>query len=161
MAVTEITTTVERCPAEDVLSLLREQVELFARLEGFAGRQRNLVTGEDPGRLLSLLADRQKLSSELQRIATILEPVRRDWPSYRTNLTGPQRIEADKLLEDATNRLERIIESDEQDAKLLSVRREAAARTLRTAHSAGQAMRAYREPAKRTGRLDCVDEDPR
>jgi hypothetical protein len=159
MAVADVTASADCGGVEKVLGLLREQIALFARLESFAGLQRRLVTGDDAERLLSLLAERQKLSSRLQRIAAILEPVRRDWARYRARLAAPQRAEADKLLADTTDCLQRIIESDERDAKVLSVRKETAARTLRSAHSTGRAISAYRQPEAPSARLDCVDGD--
>ena len=68
---------------EDILGLLREQSALYARLESFAARQRSLVRADDTAPLLTLLADRQKLSVELTRLATRLAPVRRGWWSER------------------------------------------------------------------------------
>ncbi len=161
MAVADVSRPVADYEADEVLRLLREQVALYTRLESFADRQRMLVSGDDPGRLLPLLADRQKLSLELRRVATRLEPVRRNWSGYRARLTPPQRREADHLLNDARARLGRVIEGDERDARILSVRKEAAAQTLRAIHSTGQAITAYREPAKRAARLDCTDEGER
>jgi hypothetical protein len=143
--------------SEEALVLLREQDVLYAKLERFAARQRTLVTGDDPGPLLSLLADRQRLSTELAGIARRLEPVRRAWATYRERLTQPQRIEADRLLEDAAQRLRRVIESDEQDARLLSIRKESAGATLRATHAAGFAIDAYRAPAGQSNRLDFLD----
>ena len=158
MAVADVYTPVGDCDPNRVLNLLREQSALYARLESFAGRQRALITGDDPARLLLLLADRQRLSSELARIATTLGPVRREWSTYRARLTAAQRQEADQLLSDATVRLRRIIEGDERDARILSVRKEAAAQTLRAVHSTGKAIMAYREPGNRAVRLDCTNE---
>lgn len=161
MSFAEVSAPVADQETEEVLALLRRQVALFAQLEASAGRQRALVTGDEPGRLLALLADRQKLSSKLARIAKKLEPVRLDWEAYRARLSGGQRAEADRLLSDATVSLQRVIESDERDARVLSVRKEAAARTLRAANSTGQAIKAYREPGERAARLDCVNESLR
>ena len=80
------------------------------------------------------------------------------WSTYRTSLTRPQLDEAERLLDGAADRLNRVIACDEHDARVLSVRREAVARALQVSHSAGQAMRAYQQNAKGAGRLDCTDE---
>lgn len=143
---------------EDVMSLLREQSSLYSKLEGVSTRQRSLVTEDDVGPLLALLTDRQRLSEQLQRIATRLAPVRREWDSYRTQFTPKQRGEASRLLSEAGQRLRHLIDNDEQDARVLSGRKKAVAGILRTTHSTSQAISAYRAPTDRSGRLDCVNE---
>ncbi len=67
--------------AEEVLVLLRRQAQLYGRLEALAETQKSLVTGDDVGPLLSLLAERQKLSDALMQVAGRLAPVRRSWAS--------------------------------------------------------------------------------
>ena len=67
----------------DVLDLLREQLSLYTKLETCASRQRPLIASEDAGPLLSLLAERQKLSVELAGVGARLEPIRRDWEIHR------------------------------------------------------------------------------
>jgi hypothetical protein len=143
----------------NILELLRVQARLYARLESFASRQRTLVTGDDVGPLLSLLADRQRLSEQMAHLGEALKPIRRDWQAYREALAPPDRSEADRLLGETEERLKRMIESDEHDARVLSVRKQAVARTLRATHASGQAVSAYRSPTNHSGRLDCVDGD--
>ncbi len=143
---------------DEVLALLREEALLYARLQANASRQRSLVAGEDMEPLLALLADRQRLSVELTRIGTKLAPTRRDWPTYRRRLTAPQRAEAERLVSDIADRLRRVIESDEEDARMLCARKQAVAQALRSTHTAGEALAAYRTPAVRQARIDQTDE---
>ncbi len=143
---------------EDVMHLLREQSSLYTKLESVSARQRSLVTEDDVSPLLALLTDRQRLSEQLQQIATRLAPVRREWDSYRERLTPEQRSEAGRLLDESGQRLRQLIDNDEQDARVLSGRKQAVARVLRTTHSTSQAISAYRAPTDRSGRLDCVNE---
>ena len=147
--------------AEEVLVLLRRQAELYGRLEALAERQKSLVTGDDIGPLLSLLAERQKLSDALMDVAGRLAPVRRRWASSRTRLPPPQRAEADRLVQEAEQRLERLIENDTRDARVLSGRRHSVATALRMTHSTGEAMSAYRTAPSAVGRLDLVSEGDR
>ena len=125
---------------QQVLKLLRLQATLFGGLETLARRQRGLVTSEDTGPLLRLLADRQKLSTELADIALHLDPVRRDWAKMRKRLTPEQRADADRYLSESGKRLQRIMESDEQDARVLGARKQMVTDTLRGAHDTGQAI---------------------
>jgi ElaB/YqjD/DUF883 family membrane-anchored ribosome-binding protein len=143
---------------QEVLTLLREQIPLYTKLESHASRQRSLITGDDTSSLLSLLADRQRISADLARIASRLEPIRRDWGKYRKRLTPEQRDQAERLLTEIRERLARVIENDEQDARLLAARKQAVAETLRATHSTEQALSAYRTPAGKSDRFDHWDE---
>lgn len=145
------------CTADEIMNMLRSQATLYARLESFASKQRGLVARDDAAPLLSLLADRQKLSVDLQRLAQRLEPVRRDWERHHARLTPGQRQEADSLLSDMRRRLERVMESDEQDARVLSSRKQAVAGALRETHVGGAALSAYRAAAP-SRKIDRVDE---
>jgi len=144
------------CVGDDVMRLLREQASLYARLEHFALRQRRLVRDEDSGPLLSLLADRQRLSAELTQVARRLAPVRAEWPTYREGLSESQRAEAEGLLRDASTSLRRVIEGDEQDARLLAIRKQTVSQELRATHAVGGAISAYGAKATAAGsrRLD-------
>ncbi len=143
---------------EDVLGLLREQASLFARLETFADRQRVLVAEEDTRSLLALLADRQKISTQLTRIAGLLAPVRRDWATYRGTLSGTQQMEADELVESAARRLRSLIEGDERDARMLSVRKKMTGDALRATHLYSHAVTAYHARSGRGGSAQRLDE---
>jgi hypothetical protein len=143
---------------EEILGLLREQSVLYGRLESFAARQRSLVRAEETAPLLSLLADRQRLSVELTRLARRLEPVRRGWSAFRERFTAAQREEADGLISEVTRRLRKVIESDEKDARVLSVRKQSVASSLQATHSVGQAISAYRLPAGAAAGSDRLDE---
>ncbi len=129
--------------SEDVLALLRRQAMLYARLESFAGRQRSLVVAEDTGSLLSILSDRQKLSVELGQLAGLFEPIRRQWSDVRARLSPPQQAEAEGLLEDIKHRLRNVIDADEEDARLLSARKQCAADDLRSLQSTQRVLHAY------------------
>jgi hypothetical protein len=146
---------------DDVLALLREQASLYVKLEALAARQQALVTAEDAGPLLAILADRQRLSERLTRVAAELEPVRRRWEVYRQKLSPYQAAEADRLLGDVQQLLRRIMDSDEHDARILSARMQTVAETLRKTHTTSQAISAYCVPSDGAARLDCVDEGAR
>lgn len=131
------------CTSETVLSLLRRQATLYARLEAFAAQQRSVVAAEDTASLLAILSDRQRLSLELGRVAESFEPIRRCWSEIRARLSQPQQTEADGLLADIKHRLRKVIDADEQDARLLSARRQRAADDLRSLQSTHRVVHAY------------------
>ncbi|MGD2107902.1 MAG: flagellar export chaperone FlgN [Phycisphaerae bacterium] len=142
-----------------IVKLLRVQASLYAKLESVATRQRTLVTEDDIGPLLSLLADRRKLSEKMAELGQTLQPIRANWPAFRETLAPDDRDEAERLLAETKERLKRMIEADEHDARVLSVRKQAVARTLRATHTTSQAVSAYRSSAGRPVRFDCVNED--
>jgi len=150
-----------RCAAggvEDALALMREQATLYERLDALSANQRSLITADDTGVLLAHLSRRKQVVDALSRIAERLDPVRREWSTIRQRWAPPQREEADRLIADAAARLRRMIERDEEDVRVLSARKHTVSRSLRSAHSAGQALSAYRAPAAATARRNVLDE---
>lgn len=143
---------------EVVLGLLREQASMYGRLEGLARAQGSLVTCDDVGPLLSLLADRQKLAERLTHVAGRLAPVRKVWPLYRPRFSDEQRAEADRLVGEAGERLQRVIERDENDVRILSGKKQTVADSLRATQSSRQAIGAYRAPKGETARPARLDE---
>lgn len=137
-----------------LLGLLREEAALCGRLEGFSQRQRSFIVSEQTEHLLAVLADRQRLSNRLSEIAVRLAPLRRDWDSQRRRWAPQQQSEADQLLRGTQARLQRVMESDERDARLLSARKELVSAALKQSHSAGQAMSAYGAVAAANGRAN-------
>ena len=158
MAAGTLTIDVTGESPEEVLGLLRHESRLYERLEGYAQQQRSLVSDEDATSLLSLLELRQRLAVELSELGRRLSPVRRGWRSFRECMSAPQRAEAERLIDDVADRLQRVIAGDERDARLLGARKTMMGREMRAAHAAGSAIAAYRQPAPRKGRLTRLDE---
>lgn len=155
MPITDPSAPIEAHPGE-IMRLLRTQAALYDRLETFACKQRTLVSRDDTAPLLSLLADRQKLSLDLQRVAARLEPVRRDWQRHHARLAPAERVEADALLSTIRGRLKRVMERDAEDARVLSGRKQTIGGALRATQATGQALSAYRASgsARSVERLD-------
>jgi hypothetical protein len=143
---------------ENILSLLREQVDLYAELAGYADEQRSMITMEDTGPLLTVLAKRQALSAKLGDVVQRLEPVRKNWETFRTRFDSTQRTEAEGLLADIKSRLRELIDRDEEDVRMLSARKQAVTSAMRSTHSTGQALCAYRDDRVATARVAHLDE---
>lgn len=143
---------------ENILSLLQQQLDLYAELADYAEKQRSLIPEEDTGPLLTVLTKRQKLSAKLGDLVRRLEPVRRDWVTYRTRFDSAQRLEAESLIADIKIRLRALIERDEADVRVLSAKKQAVASTVRSMHSAGQALSAYRDDLAGADRVNQLDE---
>lgn len=143
--------------ADAVLELLRRQAQLYAELETFAARQRTMVTREDTSPLLALLADRQRLSLELRRVAGELEPARRQWSRLIVMLSESQRVEAEELIQQSKDRLRRVIEGDEEDARLLSIRKSRVGADLRRFEGSAHALSAYGSAAMKPSACGLMD----
>lgn len=152
------TPTSKAYSTENILSLLQEQVDLYAELADYAEQQRSLIPEEDTGPLLTVLTKRQKLSAKLGDVVRRLEPVRRDWVTYRTRFDSAQRLEAEGLLADIKTRLRALIERDEEDVRVLLAKKQAVASAVRSTHSAGQALSAYRDDLAGADRVNQLDE---
>jgi len=62
--------------AKTLIRLLSEQRELYVRLAAYSDSQRSMITGDQPQRLLAVLADRQKLFDRLEHLAEQMRPYR-------------------------------------------------------------------------------------
>jgi hypothetical protein len=144
----------------EVLGLLSRQVDLYRRLGALADRQRRLVAEEDPQPLLRLLADRRKLTEELTEMSGQLEPYRARWPVLRATLTPQEQTVAEQLLQEAGERLSRIIESDRMDAQLLAARKARTAVSMSSSQAGRRMLTAYGDPGApgvRGTRMDRMD----
>ncbi len=145
--------------ASAALRLLRAEASLYERLEQCSQRQRSLVAEENVGPLLNLLAERRRLADELTRIGEALAPIKRGWSAFRARLSPDQQREAKALIESSRASLRRLIERDEEDARILMARKQAAARALRETQASSAALSAYRAPAVSPTGRNRVDEE--
>ncbi len=141
------TSSVSCKTCDDVLPLLREQSSLYSKLEAVARKQRSLISLDDSRPLLDVLAQRQKLTTELTMIAGKLKHVREEWDAYTATLAAEDREEANRLVNDVKERLTRLVAQDEEDARLLSAKKEETACMLRATYTTAQAVSAYGAPA--------------
>ena len=148
-------------PAE-ALALLTEQRDLCRRLSGFAETQRSLITGDEPERLLTLLADRQQLLDRLSVVGTRLRPLQQNWREVRAGLSSSQAQAADALIAEVNQLLAGILHADETDAQLLSAKKNATAQSMREVGRGRQAGAAYAATGTAGGtaaaRVDWTDE---
>lgn len=110
---------------EDVVALLIEQRDLCRRLAGLAETQRALITGNEPERLLDVLASRQEILDRLTEVGRRLQPFQQNWRGVRAQLTGRDGQLADALVAEVNGLLQTILQKDEADGQLLSARKQA------------------------------------
>lgn len=128
---------------KEALALLRRQSDLYEQLEALSQRQRPLVSEENVGPLLTLLADRNRLSIDLNRIEGELAPLRSAWSSYTQRFTHWERDESRRLLDGIRTRIERVLQRDEVDARILSARKQSVSQALSSTRETRQVIAAY------------------
>jgi hypothetical protein len=147
-------------PAE-VLALLKEQCDLCRQISSFAQTQRSLITGDEPERLLALMAQRQTVLDRLTQVGQQLKPIQRNWMTFRGELPAAQAREADDLIREVNRLLAGILQMDEADARLLSARKDSTAQQLQQVgrgRMAGAAYAASGASAAPMTRVDWTDE---
>lgn len=134
---------------EKLLTLLKQQRDLYLRLQELSERQRSLISGDRPELLLNILRDRQTLVTALASVNQELSPYRRDWQSVYEALPEVTRHSVSELLEEINGMLQVILRADQEDQALLSARKQAVARSLSEVSGAQTANAAYAHQATR------------
>jgi len=127
----------------EIANLLIQQRDLYRALGRLSERQRNLITSDEPERLLSLLAERQKLIEQMQTINQRLQPFQVNWRQIRTSLDEKNVRRIDDLVNEINGLLGDILKTDEADTALLSVRKSERGQAIGAMQSGRQADRAY------------------
>lgn len=126
-----------------VVGLLSEQRDLCAQLCELAERQRPLITGDEPERLLTVLGERQRLLDRLEVLKQRLEPYQQNWLEIRKNLAPADGEKVNQLVDEVNDRLSKILETDKADAELLAVRKSSTSRSMESLKKNKQVGAAY------------------
>jgi len=108
--------------ADRVIAMFTRQRDLYRQLRALADRQRALVTSSEPEALLGLLAQRQKIVSQLSTLNEQVKSARERWSHIYAAMDAARRRQADSLLGEVQTTLADILAGDERDARLLSAR---------------------------------------
>ena len=147
----------ERVAPEDLIKLLRQQRDLYQRLQDLSERQRGLISGDRPEQLLNVLRDRQMLVTALAKVNEQLSPYRRKWQNVYAALPEVTRHTAAGLLEEINGMLQVILTADQEDQALLSVRKQAVTRSLNDVAGGRVANVAYAQQAGRAPENGAAD----
>lgn len=140
--------------AEQLIRLLEEQRDLYARLRDLSERQRSLITGDRPEALLDILRDRQSSVMALARINESLSPYRRDWEATYLRLEESMRERVGSLLSEINAALQAILKTDQEDGALLAARKRSVGAALENVADSRRVNAAYAPHASRRDRGD-------
>ena len=138
---------VEASAGQEAMDLLKRQLGLFKQLEQLTDAQRQAIEFDDTRPLLGLLSRRQKLTSALTQLSAELAPYRRRWADTKETLAPTERDALDELLEEARERLRRILDHDEADGRLLAARKSRMVESMGELDTARRTLVAYGETA--------------
>ena len=141
------------------IDILRRQASLYERLASLAEKQRALVSSDDPQPLLKVLARRTQLTAELEGLSQQMAPLRAEWKSIRAAMTGSEGDQAEALIAQVNDRLQRLLASDEEDAQRLRAKRQRIGGDLGELRSAQQAVNAYRQADTSVARFERMHQE--
>ena len=127
----------------EIISTLERQAEHYERLLKLADAQHEFVVQDRHDELLAVLTRRQ---IELDAITTLereVRPLKNDWAAISEALSADDRARIEQLLHTTRDLLERITESDQNDALVLQQRKLAVGKQINHAKNAGVANQRY------------------
>ena len=117
--------------------------ELLVQLHDLARRQLEVVASEDTDRLLSLLAIKQPLLGELQRLERELDPFREQDPQQRVWRCSEDRRRCQVIADRAAQLLQEVMQLERQAETAMIAQRDQTALQLQTSGHAIAARQAY------------------
>ncbi|GJM25497.1 MAG: hypothetical protein DHS20C16_19120 [Phycisphaerae bacterium] len=129
--------------ATEIVGLLSRQLSLYDQLTSLADKQRKLVAAEDTRPLMKVLAQRQRLTIELEALNARMAPLRDTWPTVREGLDSQDRTMADDLISKVNTRLKTLLDGDAADVEMLQLRKQRVGTELGTVRNRRKAVAAY------------------
>jgi hypothetical protein len=128
---------------DKLAGLMRRKRDYLRSLRDMGKRQMEFVADGEMARLLDVLAAKQRVLNDLQRVERALDPFRDQDPDTRLWRNAEARADCANLLDECQSLLRETVEQERQSEAALTVRRDEAAVKLHGAHVAGRARGAY------------------
>lgn len=139
--------------------LIRGRLVCLTKLRDMGRKQMEFVEGGQTTELLDLLAAKQRVFGDLQRIERRLAPFRDQDPDQRRWRTPDQREECARRLDECDALLGEIVIQEKRSAKELTRRRDDLTSQLEAMRRAGRARGAYTAESRMpASRLDLTSE---
>lgn len=128
---------------DTLAGLIQRKRDYLQSLRDMGKRQMEFVADGEMTRLLDVLAAKQRVLNDLQRVERALDPFRDQDPATRHWRNAEARANCARLLDECERLLRETVEQERQSEAALTVRRDEAAVRLQGAHAAGRARGAY------------------
>jgi hypothetical protein len=128
---------------DTLAELIRQRQACLRSLRDLGRRQLELIEAGELSYLLTLLAGKQRLLTQLQDAERALDPFRQQDPASRTWRSAEARQQCARLAADCDSLLAEIVDQEREGEAAMSRRRDQTAASLEHVHSAGAARGAY------------------
>lgn len=128
---------------DPIILAMEQQVECYRLLVKLAEAQHAHVQQSEPDALLEVLRRRQEMLDRIEALEKTLAPARKQWAGYVEKLDAPRRAQAERLVAETRAMLERITESDRDDAMVLQQQKLSVGRQMTQTTTARQLNRNY------------------
>ncbi len=122
---------------------MQTQLDCYRRLCKLAELQHEHIQQSQTEGLLDVLQQRQAVLEEIATIEPQLETVRTNWSGFIALLAPDDRTAAESMVAESKVLLERIVESDKNDALVLQQRKLNLTREINQTQAARQVNRTY------------------
>ena len=138
--------------------LISAKLKILQQVNVRTGRQPEIITGGDTGRLLHVLAAKERLLNDLRHLETRLEPYRDQDPDSRVWKSPEDRAQCRAESEQCAAILKEIMHIEKKCEEDLVKRRDLTAQRIHAAHDASRARTAYANDVGAARRLDLTSE---
>lgn len=145
--------------AASLIDLLDHQRAVIVQLYALCRQQAPLVQEGDAQSLLLLLGQRQQLITRLSQANAMLEPYKRNWPRFWSELDEPTRRSVGRLVDEVQGMLDRIVEQDNQDRQSLARQCQEMSGGLQQISRGTAVNRAYGDDDRWAGRNRFTDQE--
>jgi len=95
----------------EVVSLLKEQRNLYHQLKELTARQQQLAGANSPELLLQIISGRRKLIGKLHQLNDKLRLIRAGWPNISVRINSEHKAQARQMVHQTKKIYEQIMES--------------------------------------------------
>lgn len=109
------------------------------------------MSKEDTQALIGLLRDRRKLTDDLSTMYDGFGSLQQQWETTKHTLNHSDRQHAETLINAVRSTIQNVIATDDEDARLLEVRKQRVAESMQTIPQSSAVLSAYGAPGGHGG----------
>jgi hypothetical protein len=135
MTITEIT--------ERLLKNLREEIDFYHQITEYTRQQRKAIDETDIKCLLNCVKEKEAIINKIKKIDETLVPFREEWKKRKVEMSEYSRKQCEKYVGELNNILEKLMELEGENEKLLAGRVKKLEKDLDNIQKGKQARKSY------------------
>jgi flagellar biosynthesis/type III secretory pathway chaperone len=135
---------------DQLADLIREKLAILLQMRELARRQMDLIGESRMPKLMSVLAAKQTMLSELRKLEQRLDPFRNQAPESRYWRCPEDRQRCRQMASDSETILQEILHIEKEAESKLAERRDHAGARLQSVQTSAQATQAYTQAPRST-----------